>query len=75
MVQVGFDYGEVNDLSVGLLGVLEESASSVGQAALATVLTLGRLVSPVPLDEQSETQFMEEVLSFVGTLFEGGKAN
>jgi hypothetical protein len=71
---VTFNHGEIHHLSVEFLRFLHESDVSVGDGALASALTLGRLMSPVKLTEEAERQFLEALMSFVGAFFVEGEA-
>lgn len=72
---VTFDHEEVHAVSVDLLKLLELQGVSVGVAASALGMSLGRLSSLTPLSADEEITFVQALFDWLGAYYAEGSVN
>lgn len=75
LTQIEFDLNDAHQLSLEVLEGLEEAECDVGMGAIVMALSLGRLLSPKPLNQEEEVAFLNSVIEFAATYFTSGVAN
>jgi hypothetical protein len=74
-VRVEFDMEEVHNLSVDLLGLLEDEKVTIALGMAALGLSIGRLASPAVLDQPTEIKFTQDLMEWLGMYFNEGTVN
>jgi len=70
---VSYDFKEVHNVTVGLLGALDANDVPVGLAAAGAGMVLGKLLSPTAMTTEESSKFLNDLLGWVGMYFiEGG---
>lgn len=54
--------------------MLQDNDATVQNGALASALTLGRLISPVKLTQDQEIAYLKVILEFTSAFFSEGEA-
>jgi len=74
-VRVSFDMDEIHELSLDLIHFLEQDDVEVGEAALAFALSLGRVLSPTPMEMEEQIAFTKAALEWAQCYFVQGVPN
>jgi hypothetical protein len=73
--KVTVDFGQAHNLSIGMLKELQAAGIDGGTAAVAVVLTAGRILSPEILEEDQEVTYIQAAMDWLGTYFASGGMN
>lgn len=69
LASVEMDYEEVHNVSVGILQALEANHVPLNVGVAGAALTMGRLLSPVPMDEDEEMNLVNDLMEWIGVYF------
>jgi len=75
VVRIDVNMEEVHELSLDLLRSFEEGGVPINLATVAIVMSLGRLMSPKPMEEEKMMEWIQSLLHFGGMFFVEGEAN
>lgn len=68
-------YGEVHNLSVDFLKHIQSSNTDGAVAAVAAILTAGRILSSEVLTEDAEVAYIQAAMDWLGLYFADGTIN
>jgi hypothetical protein len=69
------DFDEVHNASVGILKRLEQANTPVSVGTTALILSVGRILSPEPMSDEEEAQFVQMAMEWMGIYFTEGTVN
>ena len=75
LVPSSVDYNEVHQVSLGLMGLIQENEIPPELALPALMMTVGRMYSPRLLEPLEEKTFIEGMAEWLTIFFVDGRAN
>lgn len=73
MSSIGVIAEDIHELSVELLGELEHIQPAL--ASFGLIMTIGRILSPEPLNAEEELKFCQDLMDYVTVYFAKGRVH